>query len=66
MNKIKDAKTEYDKYLEDGESAPASVIKAYRAIGTALDDYISELSEFSWICGFNYALRLMERGDQNA
>ena len=45
MNKIKDAKTEYENYLECvNDLAPESVIKDYRAIGTALDDYISELS----------------------
>lgn len=58
--KVRDAKTEYEDYLENtNESAPNTVINTYRAIGTALDDYIAELSEFQWVCGFNHALRLM-------
>ena len=53
---VEEINKKYDEYLDSSnETAPQEVIQAYRAIFSALDDYINALTEFEWKCGYKYA-----------
>lgn len=66
MIELKQAMSEYERYLSDDNclSAPAVVREKNNALHAAFDEYVSAVTEFEWCCGYIYAVQKLSGGAQ--